>query len=259
MAEVSVDGTSIHYETTGSGPVLVLLHGLGSSGRDWEYQVGPLADEYQLIIPDLPGHGRSGKPPGPYSISRLADDIAALVEEVAQPPVAVVGISLGGMVGFQLAADRPDLVSRLVVVNALPAFEVTRISQKIQLAIRKVITRRLSMEKIGEVLSKRLLPAPDMAERRKTMAERWAENDKTAYEATFQAILRWPGVAAEMAATEVPITVISSQLDYISPEDKEPYVANMPTASMVVIEGAHHAVPAEYPERFNEVLKEVLI
>jgi pimeloyl-ACP methyl ester carboxylesterase len=258
VPEVSVNDISIHYERSGSGRPVVLLHGLGSSSEDWENQIPALVENFEVIAPDFRGHGRSSKPPGPYSINQFASDVTTLLDELDVGPVRLVGLSLGGMVGFQVAADRPDLVSRLVVVNALPHFENRRISQKIQLAIRKVITRRLSMERIGEILSNRLFPDEELREQRATMVERWARNDKTAYQAAFRAILQWDGVAEEMANTMVPIIVISSDLDYIGPKDKQPYNDAMPTAEMVVMHDSHHAVPAERPERFNVVLEKSL-
>lgn len=258
MPQVTLNDITVHYERSGDGPPLLLLHGLGSSSEDWENQTALLAESFDVISPDFRGHGQTTKPAGPYSVTQFSDDIVALVGSLGLSSVTVVGISLGGMVAFQLAADRPDLVSRLVVVNALPAFETTRVSQKVQLAIRKVITKRLSMEKIGDVLSKRLFPDSGMEEQRATMVKRWARNDKDAYQATFQAILDWEGVASEMAKTEVPITVISSDLDYIPPEDKTPYIEAMPTARSVLIEDAHHGVPMERPDRFNQVLAEAL-
>lgn len=259
MPEVRVSDATIHYERSGSGPSILLLHGLGSSGEDWEFQIAALDEGYDVIVPDFRGHGKSSVPAGPYSISRFGEDIVSLIEQLEVGPLVIVGISLGGMVGFQIAADRPDLVSRLIAVNALPVFEVTRISQKIQVAIRRLITKRLSMERIGDVLSKRLLPGDELAQRRATMVDRWARNDKAAYEATFEAILAWSGVAAAMAKTRVPITVMSSERDYVSPEDKHPYIQAMPTADTVIIEGAHHGVPIEYPERFNAALTKILV
>lgn len=258
MAQVTVNDIEMHYDRIGAGPPLLLLHGLGSSARDWESQIERFRGSHQLIVPDFRGHGRSDRPKGPYSIAGFAEDIARLIEELGVGPMPVVGISLGGMVGFQLAADRPELLTKLIAVNALPAFEMTRVSQKIQVAVRKVITRRLSMEKIGKVLSKRLFTDPDMGEQRSTMVRRWSENDKRAYEETFDAILAWPGVKAEMAQTEVPIVVINSELDYLAPEDKQPYIDAMPTAESVVIADAHHAVPMERPGRFNDVLERLL-
>ena len=258
MPEVTVNDITVHYRRSGSGRPVVLLHGLGSSGEDWENQIPFLEKSYDVIAPDFRGHGQSSKPPGPYSIQQFASDATTFLDELDVGPVRLVGISLGGMVGYQMVADRPDLVSRLVAVNALPAFETTRVSQRLQLAIRKVITRRLSMERIGEILSKRLFPDPEMGEQRATMVERWGRNDKIAYQETFRAITQWRGVAPEMSQTMVPITVISSDLDYIGAEDKRPYVDAMPTAEMVVMHDAHHAVPMEWPDRFNVVLQQAL-
>lgn len=254
MPEATVNDITIHYVRHGAGTPLLLLHGLGSSSEDWENQVPVLAESYDVIVPDFRGHGSSSKPAGPYSIEQFSADIIGLLEAVEVERCIVVGISLGGMVAFQVAADRPDVAERLVVVNALQAFETKRISQKVQIAIRKVITRRLSMRRIGEVLSKRLFPDDGMEEQRAMMVERWARNDKKAYEDTFQAILGWEGVSAAMETTAVPITLISSDEDYILPADKEPYIEAMPTAQMVIIDDAHHGVPMERPERFNEVL-----
>lgn len=258
MPEVTVNGIDVYYERHGSGRPVVLLHGLGSSTEDWENQVASLSTSYEVVVADFRGHGRSSKPPGPYSIRQFSTDVALFLDELDVGPVRLVGISLGGMVGFQVAAERPDLVSRLIVVNALPDFATRRISQKVQLVIRRVITRRLSMEKIGEILSNRLFPAEGMSEQRATMVERWARNDKRAYELAFRAILDWEGVAEEMSTTMVPITVISSDLDYIGPKDKESYIDAMPTAEMVVMHDCHHAVPMEWPERFNVVLQKAL-
>lgn len=258
MPEVTVNDVTLHYDRYGSGPPVLLLHGLGSSSEDWENQVPVLSTSHDVVVPDFRGHGRSSKPPGPYSVAQFASDVETFLDELDIGPVRIVGISLGGMVGFQVAADRPDLVTRLVAVNALPAFKTKGIAQRIQLAVRKTITKGLSMERVGVILSKRLFPDEEMADKRAKMVERWARNDRDAYQATFQAILRWKGVAAEMETTMVPIRVISSDLDYISPEDKQPYLDAMPTAEMVVMHDAHHAVPVEWPDRFNVVLGKAL-
>jgi 3-oxoadipate enol-lactonase len=257
MPEVTVNDITMHHERVGSGPPVLLIHGLGSSSRDWENQLS-LGDHHELIIPDLRGHGRSSKPPGPYTIELFASDVAGLLEAIEVSPVVIVGISLGGMVAFQLAADHPEMVKRLVIVNALPVFETTSLSQRIQITIRKVMTRWLSMRRIGEVLSKRLFPDPAMESQRETMVVRWAENEKTAYQATFKAIVSWGGVADAMSRFDKPITVISSELDYVPPEEKTAHVDAMPTAEMLVIEAAHHGVPMEMPDRFNQVLGEIL-
>src|SRR5262245_47763018 len=121
MPDVRVEDCSIHYEIQGKGDVVLLLHGLGSSVRDWELQIPALAERYTVLAVDMRGHGRSDKPSGPYSVAIFARDVAAVLRALALGPAHVVGISMGGMIGFQLAVDAPSLVRSFVVVNSGPA------------------------------------------------------------------------------------------------------------------------------------------
>jgi 3-oxoadipate enol-lactonase len=258
MPEAIVNQVSIHYEITGGGPPLLFLHGLGSSGRDWEGQVERFSGDNTVITIDFRGHGRSAKPPGPNTIALFASDVSGVLGEIDAAPVVVVEISLGGMVAFQLAADHPDLVEKLVAVNALQVFELETVGQKIQVQLRKMIVSFMGMRKMVEVLAGRLFPDEDKVEERTTLIERWAENDKRAYRDSFQVILDWEGARDQMVAFEKPMLVIASDEDYVSVEAKRPLVDAMPTAQMVVIENAHHPVPVERTEQFNEVLADFL-
>ena len=101
-------GCQLYYEDHGQGEPLLLVHGLGSSIQDWEYQLPHLQQQRRVVAVDLRGHGRSGKPRERYSMAAFAADVAALIEHLGLPPVHLVGISMGGMVGFQLGVDRPE-------------------------------------------------------------------------------------------------------------------------------------------------------
>ena len=70
----------LHFEDVGEGSPLVLLHGLGSSGLDWEFQVAHFRDRFRVVTPDLRGHGRSSKPDGAYDVPTCADDLALRIE-----------------------------------------------------------------------------------------------------------------------------------------------------------------------------------
>ena len=120
MSTVKVNDITLYYEQYGQGQTLVFIHGLGSSARDWEFQVAPLAEHYQVIIFDLRGHGRSDKPAGPYSMSLFAADTAALLRALDSEAAYIVGLSLGGGIALQLAVDTPSMVRKLVVVNSGP-------------------------------------------------------------------------------------------------------------------------------------------
>ena len=79
MPEAIAHQVSVHYEITGSGPPLLFLHGLGSSGRDWEIQTTYFSGTHTVMTIDLRGHGESEKPPGPYSIQAFSDDVVAVL------------------------------------------------------------------------------------------------------------------------------------------------------------------------------------
>lgn len=96
--------------------------GLAGSGRDWRPQIELLAARYDVIAPDLRGHGTSHAPSAPWHMADLARDVAEVLRTFGATPAHVVGLSLGGMVAFQLAVDSPALVRSLVIVNSGPAF-----------------------------------------------------------------------------------------------------------------------------------------
>jgi 3-oxoadipate enol-lactonase len=257
MPKLSLGEISLSYEVTGEGQPLLFIHGLGSSGRDWELQVAFFSPHYRVVTFDLRGHGQSDHPPGPYSIRLFAADTAGLIERLGIAPAHVVGLSLGGMVAFQLAVDRPDLLRSLVIVNSGPEFVVRSFKDLLGVVQRFLIVRLLGMRRMGEVLAERLFPKPEHAPIREMFAARWAENDRRAYEAAMRAIVGW-SVTEHLGEINIPTLVVASDQDYTPVAVKEAYVARMPRAELVVIEDARHAVPVEHPEAFNLALQAFL-
>ncbi|HVZ56366.1 MAG TPA: alpha/beta hydrolase [Chitinophagaceae bacterium] len=112
--EIRVDNRRLFYRSRGEGPVLVLVHGFGEDGRVWAGQAGPLADRYRVIVPDLPGSGRSDLMPG-AAIEDLADQVHILLErelgtrqDLLNERVILVGHSLGGYIALAYAERYPD-------------------------------------------------------------------------------------------------------------------------------------------------------
>lgn len=191
MAYFEHEGCTLHYEEYGQGEPLVLLHGLGSSCQDWEYQVPELARQYRVILLDVRGHGRSDKPRERYSIAGFSADLLALLEHLNTGPVHLAGLSMGGMIGFQFAVDHPHRLRSLCIVNSAPEVKLRSRDDYWQWFKRWSLARLLSLETIGKGLAARLFPKPEQAELRRKMAERWARNDKRAYLASFDAIVGW--------------------------------------------------------------------
>jgi pimeloyl-ACP methyl ester carboxylesterase len=260
-----IGGIHLYYEISGQGPPLLFIHGLGSSARDWELQVAPFSDQYQVVTFDVRGHGQSDKPPGPYSIPLFANDTAELIKALGiataitrgGAPVHVVGISMGGMIAFQLAVSYPELIRSMVIVNSGPELILRTFGERLQALQRLLVVRLLGMRKMGEILSKRLFPKPEQVELRQMLVERWAENDVRAYSDAARGLLGW-SVADHLSTIECPTLVIAAEYDYTPVARKEAYVARMPRAELVVIEDSRHATPVEHPERFNQVLASFL-
>jgi haloacetate dehalogenase len=115
----------------GSGPPLLLLHGHPQTHAMWHRVAPPLARDFSLVIPDLRGYGESSKPPTtpdhePYSKRAMGRDMIALMQHFGYERCAVAGHDRGGRVGYRLALDHPERVTRLAVLDIIPTGEVFR-------------------------------------------------------------------------------------------------------------------------------------
>jgi 3-oxoadipate enol-lactonase len=266
MPTLRVGDVDLYYEVTGRGQPVLLIHGLGSSSRDWEWQVPALAERYQVITFDVRGHGRSAKPPGPYSIPQFAADTAGLLAALPAPggegqagavPAHVVGISMGGMIAFQLAVDAPHMVKSLVIVNSGPELVARTFKEKMAFRQRIAIVQLVGMRKMGEVIGKGLFPKPEQAAVQQEFVARWAENDKRAYLCALRALMGW-SVADRLGAIDCPALVVSADQDYTPVSAKEAYVARMQRAELVVIPDSHHATPVDQADRLNAAVLDFL-
>lgn len=116
---ISGAGPDIAVSTMGVGPAMILLHGIGSSGMSWLPVIAPLAEHYRLIIPDLRGHGQSGKPTRGYLLGDYADDLERVVADCGGPNPIILGHSLGGLSAMTWAKRHPD-DARAIVLEDMP-------------------------------------------------------------------------------------------------------------------------------------------
>lgn len=114
------DDTQIYYEVYGEGEPLILLHGYTGSSKFWLPHVLDFANEYEVYLIDLPGHGRSGPFKKDFSLKWIAEDVNKLVTHLKLSKVKAIGYSYGGDVLFQLASINPDLIESMVTFGSLP-------------------------------------------------------------------------------------------------------------------------------------------
>jgi pimeloyl-ACP methyl ester carboxylesterase len=119
---VTLNGVSIYFEIHGAGEPLLLLHGFSGSSQDWKsLGRGPL-EQFQCIMPDLRGHGRSGTLQKPFRHQDAAEEVTGLLDHLEIGPFKGLGISCGGNVLLHLATRQPERVKAMVLVSATPYF-----------------------------------------------------------------------------------------------------------------------------------------
>ncbi len=114
----TINGMEMYYEIHGKGEPLLLLHGFTGSSSDWETIIPSLPSEYQFIIPDLRGHGRSTNPLETYTHRQAALDVLALLEHLNVEQFKALGISGGGLALLHIATQQPERVQAMVLVSA---------------------------------------------------------------------------------------------------------------------------------------------
>lgn len=113
------NGVKIHYASLGSGPLVVMIHGFPDFWYSWRHQMEALSAKFRVVAIDQRGYNLSDKPKGVenYDVPTLVSDVAAVIKHLKQEKAIVVGHDWGGMVAWACATFRPDMVSKLVIVN----------------------------------------------------------------------------------------------------------------------------------------------
>jgi 3-oxoadipate enol-lactonase len=256
MGVVRVEGARLWFQTAGKGRPLVLLHGLGASSADWEYQVPELARYFQLVVPDFRGHGASDRA-GDYRVERFAADTWQLLDHLGIRTPVLVGHSMGGAVAMQMALDRPGRVAQLVLANTLPSFLIDTPGKRALLWLRLLLMGLLGPRLMAQVMTRRLYPHPSQAKLRAKVAQRNARNDRHVYLATIRALTRW-SVRARVGELAMPVLLLASEHDYFEGAEVARFMAALPNAQLREFRGGRHGLPLERPGLFNRALLEFL-
>ena len=119
---VVANGLRTHVAEAGAGEPLVMLHGWPQHWYEWRHVIGPLAERYRVICPDLRGLGWTDAPPRGYEKENLASDVLALLDELGVERFRLLGHDWGGWVGFLIALREPERVERFLTLNIYPPF-----------------------------------------------------------------------------------------------------------------------------------------
>lgn len=119
---VHINGMEMYYETHGTGEPLVLLHGGGGAGANWQLIFKETPAGFQVIVPDLRGHGRSTNPSMEFTFRQSALDVFALLDQLGLERCKAIGLSMGAKTLLHMATQQPARVEAMVLVSAAPYF-----------------------------------------------------------------------------------------------------------------------------------------
>lgn len=133
-----VNGVRLHYAEMGNGPLVILLHGFPECWYEWHYVMPRLAQRFHVVAPDMRGYNMSDKPQGiaQYTIEKLGQDVAALIEALGEERAHVVGHDWGGAVAWHVGIHHGDHVEKLAVINAPHPVAFQRELRKLRQLVR---------------------------------------------------------------------------------------------------------------------------
>lgn len=250
--QVQVFGQKIEYIEAGTGPTVILLHGLGGNKENWRFTIPALAAKFHVIVPDQLGFGASDKPMIDYRPATLSDFLEEFMRKLSIPKATIVGNSLGGWVAADFAIRYPGEVERLVLLDAAGYFvrdvrrdEVTFLNaatlEEARIAVKKIFTKKeLTSEAFARVF----------------FAARLRAGDGYTIDRFVDSMLRGEDRLNDRLVTiHTPTLVVWGRDDALIPVSiGETMAKQIPGAKLVVLDGCGHAPPFECADAFHQAL-----
>ncbi len=268
---VTLHGHAFSYTDSGSGPVLLFIHGLLGSQRQWAHLVDELDEDHRLIVPDLFGHGESDKPVGDYSLGAHAATLRDLLDRLGIEQVTLVGHSLGGGIAMVFSYLFPERVDRLVLVaSGGLGREVSPLLRSATLPgaeyVLPVIASGWMRDRIasaGRLLgSVGLRPGRDLTEVWSGFTSLGDGDTRRAFLATTRAVID-PGGQSVNAhdylpdATPIPTLVVWGTKDRMIPAwHAASATTSIENCRVELFQGAGHFPHLDDPDRFAALVRE---
>ena len=250
MDTVLVNGTSVAYKQAGSGErTLLLLHGAMVSHTDWTPQMEAFGARYRLLIPDIRGHGQSGRDGQPYSFTQFAQDMAELLQALGVAEVGVIGHSMGGMVAQELALTHGDRVWALVLAETTYGIRskwYEALLADLTIALIKYYSIERQADLYARVLGKYTPEVKDYI-----LQEIGAlADDPLNMQAIWNAVGKFDS-KSRLAQVGAPTLILVGEHFKQTHKQGRNMASLVPEARFRMVEGAGHMLNWDQPEQFN--------
>ncbi|HLO28585.1 MAG TPA: alpha/beta hydrolase [Anaerolineales bacterium] len=247
---------TLYFTERGSGPPLLLVHGLMVTGEMFEPVIEQFATRHRVIVPDLRGHGRSRGLPPPYSATQLASDLAHLLDHLGIDSTAVLGYSQGGAIAQQLVLDHPKRCNRLVLACTY-AFNMATFREWLEGHLAPLLIRLLGMKRLANLVVSQSMLQVD-AERAHWLADLMAGQDHSLMLTAWKETMAFDS-RKRLAEIKCPALVIAGSNDRGVPIHHARMLHDgIPGSQLVILEGADHALIWTHTDEFVRVTEEFL-
>jgi pimeloyl-ACP methyl ester carboxylesterase len=256
--EAVVFGQKIRYTEAGSGPVVVLLHGLGGNSANWAFNVPALSQKYRVIVPDQVGFGRSDKPLINYRVATYVDFLDKFLEGLKVERATLVGNSMGGWVAALYALKHPSKVERLVLVDAA-GFAPPKEFSLSALAGLNPSTREQAKMLAGLVFFNPLFKSDAAVDA--MLEQRLTAGDGYTIQSLVESIHRGEDMLdGRLAAIKQPVLIVWGREDGLTTlaREGERFKREMPHAQLVVFDQCGHVPQVEKAAEFNAAVLKFL-
>lgn len=252
------DGVSLScLDNGGTGPSVLLLHGLGGYAGEWDGTASWLSQTHRVVVAEQRGHGHSERLPAGVSPEAFVEDAAMWVEGLGLAPTVAVGQSLGGLTALLLAAEHPDLVRGIVVIEATPEADAdapARLRAWLESWPVPFASRREAAVFFGGEGGGPAAWARGLEERPDGL---WPSFDPEVL-VTILAEASGRSYWEEWARISCPALVVRGRRGWMRVDETQRMIETLPAARLAEIEDAGHDLHLEQPERWHAVLGEFL-
>ena len=254
----TIYGVKIHYVEAGSGPVVVLLHGLGGNTTNWAFNVPALAQKYRVIVPDQIGFGKSDKPLINYRIATYVDFLDAFLKELKIERASLVGNSMGGWVAAAYTLAHPEKVERIVLVDAA-GFSFAKGFDTSQLIKLNPSTREGMKELVSRVFYNKMIFMSDAFIDSSMQARINAGDGHTIRSITESIIRREDFLDNRLSVIKQPALIIWGREDGLLPlADAERFKKEIPNSQLIIFDQCGHVPQVEKAADFNAAVLKFL-
>jgi 3-oxoadipate enol-lactonase len=259
--DVKLNGARIHFERSGTGVPVLLIHAGIADSRMWEPQVKALANDLDMIRPDLRGFGDSELPPVPYS---MLADIIALLDRLEVNRAHVVGCSMGGTLAIDFALEHPQRVERLVLVGSGVSGSNLGAADSVLFAEVEAADKAGDMDSVNRAEVRLWVDGPRRPEGSAPAAVRELVLDmngralRTDWDSAQNQPLDPPAITRLSEITAPTLVIVGDQDLPHAAANADLITSKIASARTVVIKDAAHLPSLERPEEFNRVLLDFL-